>query len=108
MSSLPPTAPHPHRLGDDYVLAEVVPDDREYEYREPFPLKQILLFLATCYTTYQVGALAGGGLVYASGLLGILLCHEFGHYLQARWNNVLASLPYFIRCRSAPWARWAP
>ncbi len=72
----------------------------------------VALFLCTCYTTYQIGlmdyahwvgpgqvdpkTLALGGLWYAGPLMLTLLCHEFGHFLQARRYHVPASWPYFI------------
>jgi len=60
----------------------------------------LLLFLATCGTTFFVWLLIGGGLVgalqYSGTVMSILLFHEMGHYLQARRYNVPASLPYFI------------
>ena len=36
------------------------------------------------------------GLPYSLTLIGILLCHEFGHYFAARRFGVSATLPYFI------------
>jgi membrane-associated protease RseP (regulator of RpoE activity) len=36
------------------------------------------------------------GLPFAAALLGILLAHEFGHYLAARYHNLAVSLPFFI------------
>ncbi len=36
------------------------------------------------------------GYQLAVPLLGILLCHEFGHYIAARLHAVPASLPYFL------------
>ncbi|HEX8985133.1 MAG TPA: site-2 protease family protein [Bryobacteraceae bacterium] len=36
------------------------------------------------------------GLPFSLTLLGILLAHEFGHYLACRYYRVNASLPYFI------------
>ncbi|MBI3839308.1 MAG: site-2 protease family protein [Planctomycetia bacterium] len=71
------------------IQAEVVPAKRaprRGRLRVP-----ILLFVATCFTT-----LFTGGPAYAGPLMFILLCHEFGHYLQARRYHVSASLPYFI------------
>ncbi|MCS6993486.1 MAG: site-2 protease family protein [Anaerolineales bacterium] len=41
-------------------------------------------------------ALLNSGLPFAASLLGILLAHEFGHYLAARFHNTNATLPYFI------------
>ena len=52
---------------------------------QPRRLMPLLLFLLTCYTTYQVGEHEfKNGIVYAAALLGILRCHEMGHWLQAR------------------------
>jgi membrane-associated protease RseP (regulator of RpoE activity) len=38
----------------------------------------------------------GQGAAFACSLLGILLAHEFGHYIAARLHRVPASLPHFI------------
>ncbi len=38
----------------------------------------------------------GQGVSFTLSLLGILLCHEFGHYLMARYHKTAATLPYFI------------
>jgi len=57
----------------------------------------LLLFAATCYTT-----VSANGFEYAVALLAILLSHEFGHFLQARWNRVPATLPYFIPMPAPP------
>ncbi|MEN6458618.1 MAG: site-2 protease family protein [Thermoguttaceae bacterium] len=65
------------------------------------------LFLATCVSTVLVGALIGDqvnsplaalvtGLRYAVPVMTILLCHEMGHFIQARRYGVYASLPYFL------------
>jgi membrane-associated protease RseP (regulator of RpoE activity) len=78
------------------IRAEIVAEPR------PFPIWPVILFLATCYTTYSVGEMTFGqdfqyaGFLYSVPLLTILVCHEFGHYLQARRYHVPASLPYFI------------
>jgi membrane-associated protease RseP (regulator of RpoE activity) len=69
----------------------------------------VLLFVATCLTTIWAGhgpldrssihpilESLTQGMAYAIPLLLTLLCHEFGHYLQARRYHVSASLPYFI------------
>jgi membrane-associated protease RseP (regulator of RpoE activity) len=73
--------------------------------RAPFIL-HAGLFLATFLTTTASGAIrvhATGdiapirdGLSYSVPLMLILLCHELGHYLVARWYGVDASLPFFI------------
>ncbi|MFH0900098.1 MAG: site-2 protease family protein [Pseudomonadota bacterium] len=51
----------------------------------------LVLFLATCGTTYLAQ-----GPAFAATLMAILLTHEMGHYLMARRHGVDASLPYFI------------
>lgn len=74
----------------------------------------VLLFAATVLSTLYVGRLfveayaieVGGppgetgtildGWPYAAALLGILLCHEMGHFLAARVHGIPVSLPYFI------------
>jgi Zn-dependent protease len=35
-------------------------------------------------------------IVYAGSILSILLAHEFGHYLAARFHRTAVTLPYFI------------
>ena len=77
-------------------------------------LAPVVLFAATIVSTLYVGRLfveayaieVGGpagatgtildGWPYAAALLGILLCHEMGHYLAARIHGIPVSLPYFI------------
>jgi membrane-associated protease RseP (regulator of RpoE activity) len=49
------------------------------------------LFAACCVTTGWFG-----GPYFAATLMGILLCHELGHYVVGRWRGVPVSLPYFI------------
>lgn len=49
------------------------------------------LFLACCVTTW-----IGGGPYFAGTLMGILLCHELGHYVVGRRRGAEVSLPYFI------------
>jgi membrane-associated protease RseP (regulator of RpoE activity) len=41
-------------------------------------------------------AIIYGGLPFAASMLSILLAHEFGHYLVARYHKTAATLPYFI------------
>lgn len=94
-----PTAPHPPRRS----VRRAVP---------------YILFGATCVSTFLIGTLslplqgetaaqAWDWLLahptllwqpvgYAAGIMGILLAHEMGHYLVARWRGVDQSLPYFI------------
>ena len=49
------------------------------------------LFAACCATTWW-----GSGPAFAATLMGILLCHELGHYVVGRRHGVEVSLPYFI------------
>ncbi len=49
------------------------------------------LFVAACATTTWAG-----GVAFAATLMGILLCHEMGHYLAARRYHLDVSPPYFI------------
>jgi membrane-associated protease RseP (regulator of RpoE activity) len=49
------------------------------------------LFVTACVTTGWFG-----GVAFAATLMGILLCHEMGHYVVARRHGVDVSLPYFI------------
>lgn len=57
----------------------------------------VLLFVATCLSTWL-----SGGFAFALALMTILLAHELGHYLQARRYGVPASLPYFIPMPLSP------
>jgi membrane-associated protease RseP (regulator of RpoE activity) len=77
-----------------------------------FPLPNLLLAVATFFTTTWAGsewitgksvwaadyALADflSGMHFSVPFLFILACHEFGHYFTARLNRVNSSLPYFI------------
>jgi membrane-associated protease RseP (regulator of RpoE activity) len=47
---------------------------------------QLLAFLKSIFT----------GWPFALSLLGILVAHEFGHYLMSRYHKTPATLPYFI------------
>ncbi len=49
------------------------------------------LFAAACLTTG-----ISGGPYFAGTLMGILACHEAGHYILSRRHGVPVSLPYFI------------
>ncbi len=74
---------------------------RERRWRLP-----LLLFVATCMSTLLVGTQVSDegtwlakfldGLRYSIPVMTILLCHEMGHFLQARRYGVYASLPFFI------------
>ncbi|MCL4867450.1 MAG: site-2 protease family protein [Anaerolineae bacterium] len=81
------------------------------------PLVNLILFLATLFTTIGAGANLNGvsllaaissnqigailqavwaGLPFAGALLLILGIHELGHYAAARYHRINVSLPYFI------------
>ena len=76
----------------------------------PGPLHRLwlhlMLFLATCATTFfagaQFGATAGeayslrAGMMFSGAIMSILLVHEMGHFFAARLHGVAASLPFFI------------
>lgn len=68
-----------------------------------------MLFVATLVSVFDTGLhlpwsmheptlreAAGQAAQFAGALLGILLAHEFGHYIAARLHKVDASLPYFL------------
>lgn len=50
------------------------------------------LFLMLAYSLTHLWL----GIPFAAALLAILLAHEFGHYLVARYHHTAATLPYFI------------
>ncbi len=69
--------------------------------------RAFILFIATLLSTFWVGSgMAASvldrpptlfdGWIFALPLLLILLCHEFGHYLQARRHGIDVSPPYLI------------
>ncbi|KAA3646125.1 MAG: site-2 protease family protein [Chloroflexi bacterium] len=59
-----------------------------------------LLFGAAPDLEQGLGEIIFAGLVagipFTAGMLPILLAHEFGHYLAARYHNTDVTLPYFI------------
>jgi len=93
------------------LLIEVMPEFLAEEPPPPPPRRRWLpplLFVATCASTFAARAFYVGqyyetwqaaildGAIYAVAVMTILLCHEMGHYLQARRYRVQASLPYFL------------
>jgi membrane-associated protease RseP (regulator of RpoE activity) len=58
------------------------------------------LFVACCITTTIFGYMDrhsfSDGFAFSGTLMGILLCHELGHYVVARRRGVEVSLPFFI------------
>jgi Zn-dependent protease len=79
----------------DAALADEAPPPRR-------PLVHAGLFLACCVTTWLAGELgsddayAHPGLFFSGTLMGILACHEAGHYVVGRRHRIPVSLPYFI------------
>lgn len=77
-------------------------------------LLQLILFLATLYTTTLAGVshenlewvkaakaedewgMFLAGLYFSIPFLTILTAHEFGHYFTARWYKMKVTLPYYI------------
>jgi membrane-associated protease RseP (regulator of RpoE activity) len=45
---------------------------------------------------YERPARLAMGIPFSATLLGILLAHEFGHFLLAQKNSIYATLPYFL------------
>jgi membrane-associated protease RseP (regulator of RpoE activity) len=84
------------------------------EFLRSIPRIHWLLFLATGLTTVAAGAMQQGvipweapwqlykGLPFSLTLLVILLCHEMGHYLMARYHQLDVSLPYFLPAPPIP------
>jgi membrane-associated protease RseP (regulator of RpoE activity) len=80
----------------------------EVQSRKRFPWVNLLLFIATIFTTLLAGTLQQGinvfqnpsglvrGIPFSFTLMAILLTHEMGHYLTSRYHGVGATLPYFI------------
>ncbi len=74
----------------------------------------IILFVATVFTTLLAGAIMEGanplrnpsslakGIPFSFTLMAILLTHEMGHYLTARYYGVPATLPSFIPAPPIP------
>ncbi len=102
----------------EVILAEVVTEPPVHELPVARIVRRrvrlpILLFVATCASTLLVGTsradfargwsyALGQGLAYALPLMTILICHEAGHFLQARRYGVYTSLPFFIPMPISP------
>jgi membrane-associated protease RseP (regulator of RpoE activity) len=89
--------PRPEGAGPEQgiLIAEFVPEQVTAEVGGPPRTRRVwlplLLFVATCYTTYRAG-----GWEFSLALMTILLCHEMGHFVQAWRYGVHASFPFFI------------
>lgn len=89
------------------------------------PLVNLLLFIVTLASVVFSGLLNGAsylhpeatslttslllspqvvglGLLFAAAFLGILVCHEFGHYLAGRYHGTAVTLPYFLPLPGSP------
>lgn len=89
------------------VLPRIGPAPVTYEPRRRLGL-HLALFVATFCTAAMSNALMQGenvflapgsiaaGVPYAIALMAILLAHELGHYVLARFHRVDATLPFFI------------
>jgi len=85
------------------------------EQKLPNPWVNVALFVATVFSVMLAGAILEGSITaeasgeilamikavftgwpFALSMLGILLAHEFGHYLVSRYHKTPATLPYFI------------
>jgi membrane-associated protease RseP (regulator of RpoE activity) len=76
--------------------------------RRRVPLVHVVLFFATLVTTTLAGAWNDDvgfadlgrhwtrGLPFSLTLMAILLAHEMGHYLTARFHGVRVTLPFFL------------
>lgn len=119
-SEEPPISYDPRDAGwkesPEIILATVVPEpppeqDRPLPTRRRWKLPLVLLIL-TCLSTFVSGSLDGRmawrsfdplkGLLYASSIMTILVCHEMGHFLQARRYGVYASYPFFLPMPFSP------
>lgn len=60
------------------------------------PAFHLGLFLLTAAVIVAWWPSLREGLLYAAGVLSILLAHEFGHYFAARRYGVEVTLPYFL------------
>jgi Zn-dependent protease len=67
------------------VFAGAIPYDNPFD-----------LFIGTYPLPFHLLHALRSGLAFSLPLLAILLCHEMGHYLTARWYELDVSPPYFI------------
>src|SRR6266567_1022681 len=69
-----------------YNFAHDLPTFNMESFRDVFPVMWI----------WEKPARLAMGIPFSATLLGILLAHEFGHFVLAEKNGVYATLPYFI------------
>jgi membrane-associated protease RseP (regulator of RpoE activity) len=114
--SEPPSSSSELEHVDTYVPYDKLPYLTEAHVRSR-PQRRVampaFLFIATCFTTFLAGATNWlpfasvtnpeviqrnwqQGLIYMAAVIGILLTHEMGHFLQAVRYHVPASYPFFI------------
>ncbi len=104
----PPSNPNPEMGG--YVYVEVVPEPARETVRTWLAhhrwLVPVLLFVLTCLSTLLVAPTSKKygwqPWMYAVPLMTILICHEAGHFIQARRYGVRATLPYFLPMPISP------
>jgi membrane-associated protease RseP (regulator of RpoE activity) len=126
MSPPPPPEPSPKaspsRIDDFHdPSTSDLPELQESDLRTPIPLRRrrvlpLLLFFATCLSTFYVGSADWRpqdqltyaemgrvisenwqqGLIYMGAVLAILLTHEMGHFLQTLRYHIPASYPLCI------------
>jgi membrane-associated protease RseP (regulator of RpoE activity) len=118
--SEPPSSSSELEHVDTYVPYDKLPHLTEAHVRSR-PQRRVampaFLFVVTCFTTFLAGATNWvpfasvatpefaqaaiqqnwrQGLIYMAAVIGILLTHEMGHFLQAVRYHVPASYPFFI------------
>jgi membrane-associated protease RseP (regulator of RpoE activity) len=106
----------PWREDAEPIGSPVVLDPNDVYYGQPPRklLRPAVLFLATCLSTFIMGAIVchphfektpllscvlegwPSGLQYMAAVMAILLAHEMGHFLQAVRHGIPADLPLFI------------
>ena len=112
-----------HQTSDSVVSADLPPDlpllRRQavvQPRRQGLPTRNVLLYLATCLTTFAAGTVGWQpavlglddtfwvdvethwfrGLTYMLAVMAILSAHEAGHFIAARRHHIPATLPFFL------------